>query len=93
VLEVLQDLRDGQGQGEGRQRQVEALQPERRASEEEADHQADHAGGRDGPPVVDVPLVHHDRRRVGADGEEGAVAERDLPVEAGQDVQPQEGDG
>ena len=36
-------------------------------------------------------LVEHQRRRVGADGHERAVAERDLPVEPGQDGES--GDG
>ena len=92
VLEVLQDLRHGQRQREGRQRQVEALQPQRGNAEEEPDHQAHDAGDRDRQAVADVPLVDHDRRRVRAERVEGAVPERDLPVVAGQDVEAEQRD-
>src|SRR5437773_8644427 len=47
-------------------------------SEEEADDEAQEASHRDRPAVRHVPLVDHDRGRVGADRVEGAVAERDL---------------
>jgi hypothetical protein len=38
-------------------------------------------------------LSSKDRRRVGADRVERAVAQRNLAVEAGQDIEPQHGDG
>ena len=37
-------------------------------------------------------MLHQDRGRVGADGVEGAVAERELAVEAGEEVQAADGD-
>ena len=37
-------------------------------------------------------MLHQDRGRVGADGVEGAVAERELAVEAGQQVEAEDGD-
>ncbi len=38
-------------------------------------------------------MLHQDRGRIGADGEERAVAERELPVIAGQEIEPENGDG
>ena len=38
-------------------------------------------------------FVYQDRRSVAADGEEGAVAERDLAVEAGQQIEAEQRDG
>ena len=37
-------------------------------------------------------MLHQDRSGIGADGEEGAVAERELPVIAGQEIEPENGD-
>ena len=42
--------------------------------------------------VVPAVVDDEDRRRVGADAHERTVAERDLPGEAGEDVQPEERD-
>ncbi len=92
VLEVLEDLGDGQGQGEGGQGQVESLQTQGGPAEEEADDQAHEAGRRDRPSVAHAPPVDHDRAGVGADRVEGAVTERELPVVAGEQVESEESD-
>ena len=89
---VFQDLRHGERQREGREREVVALELERRQAEQVADDEADDRRRRQGRPVRHVEMVHQDRRRVGADGVEGAVAERDLAVEAGQQVEPEHRD-
>ena len=90
---------------ERREREVEARQPQRREAEEEADDAGDEAGDRDRPDVAHVArelvaqelerrllVRHQDRRRVAADQHEGAVAERDLPRDAGQQVEPEQRD-
>ena len=89
---VFQDLRHGERQREGGEREVVALELERRQAEQVADDEADDRRRRQGRPVRHVEMVHQDRRRIGADGIEGAVAERDLAVEAGQQVQAEHGD-
>ena len=48
----------------------------------------DEAGDRDRPEVAPAVVDDEDRRRVGADAHERAVAERDLAGEAGEDVSP-----
>ena len=90
VLEVFQDLRHRQRQREGRQGEVEPLQTQGRDPEQEADDQAHETGHRNRPAVRDVPLVDHDRGRVRAHRVEGAVAERDLAVVAGEDVEAEQ---
>ena len=92
MLEVLQDLRNGQGEREGRQRQVEALQTEGRPAEQEADDEAQDPRDGDGPRIPDIPAVDHDRGRIGADRVKRPVPEGDLAVEAGQHVQAEQGD-
>ncbi len=56
-------------------------------AEREPDHAGDDAGERDRPEVAPAVVDDEDRRRVRADPHEGAVAERDLPGEAGEDVE------
>ncbi len=77
---------------EGGEREIEPFEPQRRQPEQEARDQANEAGGRKGRPVRKIPTVHHDRRDIGADRKESAVAERDLAVVAGEDVEPQQHD-
>ena len=81
---VLQDLRHGHGKREGGERQVVALEAQRRQAEQVADDEAHDRRHRQRRPVGPVRLVDQDGRRVGADGEERAMAERDLAVEAGE---------
>jgi hypothetical protein len=61
--------------------------------DQEADSEAEDEGRRQRGPVRQAGLVHQDGCGVGAEGVEGAVPERELAVEAGQDVQAQDGDG
>ena len=89
---VFQDLRHRDAEREGGEREVQAFEPQRRQAEQEAGDEADHAGDRDRRPVRHAGLVHQDRRRVGADRVEGAMAERDLAVVAGQHVEAEQRD-
>jgi hypothetical protein len=90
---VFQDLRHRQRQRKGGERQVVALELERRQAEQVADDEADDGRARQRRPIRHVQMVHQHGRGVGADGVERAVAQRDLAVEAGQQVEPQHGDG
>ena len=89
---VLEDLRHRHAERERRQREVEAFEAQRRQAEQEAGDEADRAGDRNRRPVGHAGLVHQDRRGVGADGVERAVAERDLAVVAGQHVEAEQRD-
>ena len=91
VLEIaeLQKLRHRGRQREGRQRQIDAGQPQRRLAEQEAEGEADDAGDRQCQSVIDADMFHQDRRGVGADRIERALAQRKLAAAAGQDVQRQ----
>src|SRR5262249_9792269 len=93
VLEVLQDLRQGEGKGEGGEGEVETLEAEGRPAEEKADDEAEDARDGDGPPVADVPSVDHDGRGIGADGVEGAVPGGESAFVAGEDVEAEKRDG
>ncbi len=89
---VLQQLRHRHAEREGGQREVVAFEPQRRQPEQEADDEAHGAGDRHRRPVRHAEPVHQDRRDVGADRVERAVAERDLAVVAGQDVEAEQRD-
>ena len=88
----LQQLRHGDGEREGRQRQIDAAQPQRRLAEQEARRETDQPGDRQRQRIVDVGMFHQDRGRIGADRVERALAERELAAAAGQDVQRQHRD-
>ena len=90
---VFEDLRGRDRQRKGREREIEPLQPQRRQAEQEAGAQADQAGRGDRRPIGQVPAIHHDRGGIGADREERAMAERNLPVVAGEDVETEQRDG
>src|SRR6185369_9255254 len=70
----------------------QALQAQRRQAEQEPGHQAYRAGDRNRRPVRKARLVHEDRGDVRPYGIERAVAERNLSVEPGEDVQAEQGD-
>ena len=89
----LQQLRHRHRQRKRRQRKIDALEPQRRQSEQKSGDQADKAGGRQRPVIGHVALVHQDRRGVGADGKEGGMAERKLAVEPGEQIEPKDRDG
>src|SRR6185437_156140 len=72
---------------------IEAAEPERGKAEQKAGDEADDAGDRNRRPIRDAELRHKDRGSVPADREERAVAERDLPVEPGQNVEAKKRDG
>ncbi len=90
---VFQDLRRRDGERESGKRQIKPFEPQRRPAEEEADDQRDEAGNRHRRPIRDARhLGQQDRRGIAADGEESAMAQRDLAVEAGEDVEAQKRD-
>src|SRR3989475_6090984 len=90
---VLQQLRHRHAEREGGEREIKPLQAQRRQPEQEPGDEADAAGGRHYRPVRRACLVDEDRRAVGAQGVEGAVAEGDLAVVAGEDVESEQRDG
>ena len=87
---IFQNLRHRDGKREGRQRQIQVLQPQRRQPEQEANDKADDTRRRQGPDVPDTVIVHQDRRGIGTDPIKGAVPERELTVKAGQQVEAQD---
>ena len=95
LLEIaeLQKLRHRGRQREGRQRQIDAGEPQRRLAEQEAERKADDAGDRQRQGVVHADMFHQDRRGVGADRVERALSQRKLAAAAGQDVQRQNREG
>ena len=76
--------------GEGGHRQVHRRQAQHRQAEQEAHHQAHRAGQGHHPPVRQAGVHDQQRRHIGANGVEGAVAQRDLAVVADQDVHAQQ---
>ena len=92
-VEALDQLRRRHRQSERHQREVEAAQAQRRDPEREAGGEADRGCHRDRRQMRPARLRHQDRRHVGAEREERAVAERDLPAVADQQVEPERGDG
>ena len=90
---VLQDLRHGDGEREGGERQVVALETQRRQAEQVADDEAARSPRPAASPSRASRAVHQDGGGVAADRQEGAVAQRDLAVEARQQVEAEHGDG
>ena len=66
VLEEVQleQLRHRGGEREGRKREVDAGEPQRRLAEQEARAEADHGRDRQAEEVGDVEVLHHHRRDV-----------------------------
>ena len=89
---VLEELRHGNAEREGGEREVKALQAQRRQPKEESGHQAHRARRGKGRPVGRAEPVHQDGGGIRADRVEGAVPERDLAVVAGEDVEPEKRD-
>jgi hypothetical protein len=89
ALEALDQRRRRDRQRQGDQRQVRPPQAQRRHPEGEAEREGEQRGGGQGQQVRQVRLGDQRRRGVRADGEEGAVAEGDLPAVADQQVEPQ----
>jgi len=83
--EVEQDILRGQG----RDHEIEPLQPRRRHAEDQPDQCRDHARERNREKDRDREVVVDVGRGERAEQEEGGVADRDLPGEADQDVQAQ----
>ena len=86
-----QELRHRGRERKGRQRQIDATEPQRRQAEQESECEADDAGDRQCQRIIDVEGFHQDRRGVGADGVERALTQRKLAAAAGQDIQGQHG--
>jgi len=85
-------LRGRDGEREGRQRQIEAAEPQGGKAEQESRAKAHRTRDRNRDPIRDAELRHQNRRPIAADGEEGAVTERYLAIEAGQQIEPQKSD-
>ena len=90
---VAENLRRRDGEREGRQRQIEAAEPQGGKAEQEARAEADRAGDRNRRPIGKTGFRHQDRRAVAADGKKGAVAEGDLAVEAGEEIEAEQSNG
>ncbi len=89
---VFQDLRRRDRERECREREIHSFEAQGGQAEQESGDEADRAAHRHRRPIGDAGLVEQDRRRIGADREERAVAQRHLAVEAGEDVEPQQHD-
>ena len=89
---VAEDLRGCDREREGGEREIKAAEPERGKAEQKAGDEAHDAGQRDGRPVRQAEFRYQDRRSVAADGEKGAVAERYLAIEAGQQIEAEQRD-
>ena len=89
---VDEHLRGCDGEREGGEREIKAAEPERGKTEQKAGDEAHDAGQRDSRPVRQAEFRHQDRRPIAADGEERAVAERDLAVEPGQEIEAEQRD-
>src|SRR6185437_2710522 len=87
----LQELWHRGREREGREREIDAGQAQRRLAEQEAHGEADDARDRQRQRIIDVGVLHQDRGSIGTDRVEGALAERELAAAAGQDVQRQHG--
>ena len=86
VAEPLEHVEHRQRVGQHRQREVVAAQAERRKTDQEAGHPADHGRDRDQQPWREIEVELAERRRVGAEPEEGGVAKGYQTGVAGQDV-------
>ena len=85
-----EDLRHRRGERERCQSEVEALEAQGRQPEQEPDDKADRAGTGQGPIISEIQLLHQDRGGVSAYPVKGAVPQRELPVEAGQQIETQD---
>ncbi len=90
VLEALENRGHRDRDRERCQREIEAREAGGREPEENARCPGDEDRDRDRDDVLDPVIGHQDRGGVPTDRHEGAVAERDLPRVAGQDVQPRQ---
>ena len=81
-----QHFLDDEGKGNRRDDEIDALQPQRRKSDQRADHAGQQAAGQEIDRERHVVLLQI-ARRIGADRQKGGVAERGLPGEAGEDHQ------
>ena len=79
--------RDAAREGDGQQHEVGAAQLEREPADDVARHAGQRDGGQEAEPGRPLELHGQQGRGVGADPEEGGVAERELPGVAEQEVQ------
>ena len=93
LRELQRQLRHGDREREGREREVDAGEAERRQPDEQAADEADRRTPSASSAIeVRVVVARHDRGRVAADGHEGAVADRDLARVPGEDVEAEDRD-
>ena len=81
-----QELGRRHGEREGRERKVRSIEPQRRQAEQKSGDEADRGGEGNGRPIGHPGMAEQNRRGIGAERIERAVAERDLPVVAGENV-------
>src|SRR4051794_8022351 len=89
----LQQLWHRHCEREGRQRQINAAQPQRRQAEQKSESKADQSGDGQRQRIVHVGMFDQDRRGIGAERVERALAQRKLSAAAGQDIERQHRDG
>ena len=77
----------GLGKPERREREIGALEPQRRDADERARERRDQHRGRQREPERKAELGRDHRRRIGADRHQGDMADRHLAGEAFHDVQ------
>ena len=77
---------DQLGDRDGRHAEIVALQAEGRHADDDREHEAHHDADRHADQRRQLPLVIDQQRQIGADAEEHAVADRDLPRIAADDV-------
>ena len=86
VLQVEGREPDDLGHRDGGQHEVGAAQPEADAADDQATTSATTSAGPHPVPGRDLPALHQDHGRVGADAEVGGVADRVLAGVAAEDV-------
>src|SRR5436190_1894363 len=86
-LEALEQTDERERDRERCECEVRTGEPRRRDAEREADGSGDETAERDRPEVAPVVVDDEDRRRIGTEPHERTVAERDLPGEAGEQVE------
>ena len=74
------------GDRDGRHAEVMALQAERRHADHDREHERHHDADRHADDRRQLPVMIDQQRQIGADAEEHAVSDRDLPGIAADDV-------
>ena len=92
-IEIFQQLRHGDRHRQGDERKIGPLEAQRRQAEQYAERETDQRRRRQRRPIGHAVAMHQNGGGVGARGEKTAVAQRNLPVIAGENVKSEHGDG